>query len=73
MHQTTEKRSDKVDSFAVLYTDNQKLFKNMALFGFGSICVQEDKFYETDTKTWIGKHVPIYLSISSNLIEVKHF
>ena len=73
VHQTTKKRFDKVDSFAVLYTDNQKFFKNMALFGFGSICVQEDNFHETDTITWIGKHVSIYVSISSNLIELPLF
>ena len=41
----------------------------MALFDFESICVQEDNFRDTDTTTWIGKHVPISVSISSNLIK----
>ena len=32
-------------------------------------CVQEDEFRDTDTTTWIGKHVPISVSVSSDLIE----
>ena len=33
-----------------------------------SICVKEDSYKQTETITWIGKHVPISVSISSNLI-----
>ena len=40
----------------------------MAMFDSESICVQEDKFYDTDT-TWIVKYIPISVSISSNLTE----
>ena len=36
---------------------------------FESICVKEANSYkQTETTTWIGKHVPISVSISSNLI-----
>ena len=38
------------------------------MFDFESICVQEDTFRDTNT-TWILKHVPISVSISSNLVE----
>ena len=31
-------------------------------------CVQEDKYFDIATTTWIGKLVPISVSISSNLI-----
>ena len=41
----------------------------MAIFDFESICVQEEKFRDTDTRTWTGRHVPISVSNSSNLIE----
>ena len=41
----------------------------MAIFDFESICVQADKFRETDTTTWIGKQVPISVPISNNLIQ----
>ena len=48
---------DKLDSFNISYSDNQKLFKNIAESDFESICVQEDKFRDTDTTIWIGKQV----------------
>ena len=38
------------------------------MFNFESICVTEDAYKQTETATWIGKHVPISISISSNLI-----
>ena len=40
----------------------------MALFDFESFCVNKNSYKQTDTTTWIGKHVPISVSISSNLI-----
>ena len=46
----------------------QKLFKNLAIFDFPSICVKEDSFKQTETTTWIEKHVAVSVSISSNLI-----
>ena len=60
---------DKLDSFDILYTDEQKLFKNVAIFGFQSICTREDDFKDTETTGWIGKRVPIFVSISSNLLQ----
>ena len=46
----------------------RKLFKNLAIFDIESICVKEDSYEQTETTTWIGKHVPMPVSISSNLI-----
>ena len=60
---------DKLDSFGIKYTSEQKLFKTSAIIDFESICVQEETFRDTNTTTWIGKHVPISVSISSNLVE----
>ena len=40
----------------------------MARFDFESICVIEDSYKQTESTTWIGKHVHISVSISSNLI-----
>ena len=41
----------------------------MAKFEFESICVKEANSYkQTETLLWIGKHVPMSISISSNLI-----
>ena len=59
---------DKLDSFDLQYTDDQRLFANLAVFDFESICIPEEKFKNTETTTWIGKHIPISVSISSNVI-----
>ena len=40
----------------------------MVIFDFKSICVKEDSYKQAETTTWIGKHVPISVSISLNLI-----
>ena len=40
----------------------------MAVFEFESICVKEETYKETHTTKWIGKHVPISISVSSNII-----
>ena len=51
------------------YTTEQTLFKNLALIDFESTCVQEESFKDTDTTKWSGKHIPISVSISSNLVK----
>ena len=68
VYQLRETLFDKLDSFNIPYTDEQKLFTNLAVFDFESICIPEEKFKNTETTSWIGKHVPISVSISSNLI-----
>ena len=44
------------------------MFTNLAFFDFESVCVKEETYKETETRKWIGKHVTISVSISSNLI-----
>ena len=56
-------------AFEISYNNYQKLFKNLAIFDFESICVPTEELKDTNTTTWIGKHEPISVSISSNLIE----
>ena len=41
----------------------------MAVFDFESICVPSNELKDTNTTTWIGKHEPITVSISSNLLQ----
>ena len=69
VYQIRETLFDKLNSFGIKYTSEQKLFKNSTIFDFESICVQAETFTDTITTTWIGKHVPISVSISSNLVE----
>ena len=69
VYQTRETLFDKLDSSGIEYTNEQTLFKNLAIFDFESTCVQEESFKNTDTTIWIGKHIPISDSISSNLVK----
>ena len=56
-----------LDAFSTPYTEDQKLFKNY------SNCVKEETYKETETTKWIRKHVPISVSVSSNLIPKPNF
>ena len=69
VYQIRETLLDKLDSFGINYTSEQKLFKSLAIFDFESVCVQKEAFRDTITTTWIGKHVPISVSISSNIVK----
>ena len=55
--------------FGIEYTKAQALFKKLAVFDFESKCFQEKSFNDTDTTNWIGKHIAISVSISSNLVK----
>ena len=59
---------EKLDAFNIPYRSEHKLFKNLAVFDFETICVKEESYKQTETTKWTGKHVPISVSISSNLI-----
>ena len=69
VYELRETLFQKLDAFNIPYKNEQKLFKNLAIFDFESICVKEEHAYkQTETTTWIEKHVLISVSISSNLI-----
>ena len=73
VYQIRETLFDKLDSIGIKYTSEQKLFKNLAIFDFESIFVQEETFRDTNTTTWIGEYVSISVSISSNLVKERIF
>ena len=60
---------DNFDGFGISDNDDRKLFKNLAILDFESICVHSEQLKDTNTSTWIGKHEPISVFISSNLID----
>ena len=68
VYQVRETLFEKLDSFKIPYKEDQQLFKNLVVFDLESICVREETYKETETTEWIGKHVPISVLISSNLI-----
>ena len=57
---------DKLESFAIKYTSEQSFFKKLL---FESIFIQGEILRDTNTTAWIGKHVLISVSISSNPME----
>ena len=59
VYQLRETLFVKLDSFGIQYTDDQKLFANLAVFDFESICIPEEKFKNTETTNWIGKHISL--------------
>ena len=68
VYELRETLFEKLAAFNIPYKKEQKLFMNSAFSDFESICVKEDSYKQTETTTWIGKHVPISVFISSNLI-----
>ena len=69
VYELRETLFEKLDAFNIPYRSEQKQLKNWAIFDFKSICVEEDAYNQTETTTWIGKHVPISVFIASNLIQ----
>ena len=64
---------EKLEGFSLPVSEDNKLFNNLAIFDFESICVPTEELKEMQTTTWIGKHVLISVSISSNLIDEPTF
>ena len=69
VYQIRETLFDQLNSIRILYTKQQALFKNLAVFDFESTFVREEGKIDTDTRKWIGKNIPISVSISSNPVE----
>ena len=69
VYELCETLFEKLEGFNLPVSEDNKLFNNLATFDFESICVPTEELKETQTTTWIGKHVPISVSISSNLID----
>ena len=57
-----------MEGFKIPVLKDNILFNNLTIFDFESTCVPSDELKATQTTTWIGKLVPISVSISSNLI-----
>ena len=68
LYELRETLFEKLEGFNLPVSEDNKLFNNLAIFDFESICVPTEELKETQTTTWIGKHVPISVSVSSKLI-----
>ena len=59
---------EKLDNFSIAYPEDHTLFRNFVVFDFEAICVQSVEINNTATTSWIGTHVPVSVSISSNFL-----
>ena len=66
VYQLRETRFEKMDSLKIPNREDQKVFKNLAIFDFDSICIKEETYKETETTKCIRKNVPILVSVSPN-------
>ena len=69
VYELRETLFEKLEGFNLPVSEDNKLFNNLAIFDFESICLPTEELKQTQTTTWIGKHVPISVSISSNLFD----
>ena len=69
VYQLRETLFEKLDSFSSAFTDNQVQFIMSTIFDFESICVEDENLNYLETTTMIGKHIPVSVKISSNLIQ----
>ena len=73
VYQHRENLFDKLMAIDIEVAEGDTLFNNFAVFDFISICVKNSKIVDTETTTWVGKHEPISVSITSNLLEEPTF
>ena len=59
----------KLENFSIAYPEDCTLFKNFAVFDFEAICDNSSEISSTATISWIRTHVPVSVSIFSNLME----
>ena len=69
VYELRESLFEKLEGFNLPVSEDNQLVNNIAIFELESICVPTEELREIQTTTWIGKHVPISVSISSNLID----
>ena len=67
LYQLPETVFDKLDSFYVLYTDNQILFNNFAVSDLRPLCAEDEHLKDTKIMTRIGRYIPFSVSIPSHL------
>ena len=69
VHQIGETLFDKLRAFNIKVAAGDTLLNNFAVFDFESIYVKNSKLVGSETTTWVDKHEPISVSITSNLLD----
>ena len=68
-YQLAETIFDRLDDVKINVPQELRLFSHLIVFDFESITVPDNTLRNTDLTSWIGKHVPISVSIASKLLE----
>ena len=68
-YQLSETIFDRLDDIQINVPQELRLFSHLIVFDFESITVPDNTLRNTDLTSWIGKHVPISVSIASNLLK----
>ena len=67
-YQLSETIFERLEEVNINVPQELRLFSHLIIFDFESITVPDSTLKNTDLTSWIGKHVPISVSISSNLL-----
>ena len=67
-YQLSETIFERLEDVKINLPQELRLFSNLIIFDFESITVPDSALRNTELTSWIGKHVPISVSISSNLL-----
>ena len=67
-YQLSEIIFERLEDVNINVPQELRLFCNLIVFDFESITVPDNTLRNTELTSWIGKHVPISVSISSNLL-----
>ena len=68
-YQLAETIFDRLDDVKNNVTQELRFFSHLIVFDFESITVPDNTLRNTDLTSWIGRHVPISVSIASNLLK----
>ena len=68
-YQLSETVFDRLEDVNIVVPEELRLFSHLIVFDFESVTVTDLTLNNTELTSWIGKHVPISVSISSNLLE----
>ena len=72
-YQLSETIFERLEDVKIIVPHELRLFSNLIVFDLESITVPDNALRNTELTSWIGKHVPISVSISSNLISEPTF
>ena len=65
-YQLSDTIFDRLEEFNIIVPDELRLFPNPIVYDFQSITVHDSTIKNTEMTSWIGKHVPISVSMCSN-------